>query len=155
MILIVEDNPVNAEMVRLSLEREQYETILAHDGEEAMALLEANPGVDLIITDVMMPNVGGLEMVERVRQRPEWKTLPEGVSLAGVRGFDDKGRPKEWPMRLSVAHWAALITDAAPGQYEVRCRTIDANGYAQPMPRPFPKSGRNNIQSVAIEVIAS
>ena len=81
-----------------------------------------------------------------------WKTLPEGVSLGGVRGFDDNGRPKEWPMRLSVAHWAALITDVAPGQYELRCRTIDANGSAQPMPRPFPKSGRNNIQSAAVEV---
>lgn len=82
MILIVEDNPVNAEMVRLSLERERYETILAHDGEEALALLEQHPGVDLIITDVMMPNVGGLEMLERVRQRPEWKMLPVVVATS-------------------------------------------------------------------------
>jgi CheY-like chemotaxis protein len=82
MILIVEDNPVNAEMVRLSLERERYETILAHDGEEALTLLEQNPGVDLIITDVMMPNVGGLEMLERVRQRPEWKMLPVVVATS-------------------------------------------------------------------------
>ena len=82
MILIVEDNPVNAEMVRLSLEREHYATMLAHDGEEAMALLEEHPGVDLIITDVMMPNVGGLEMLERVRQRPEWKTLPVVVATS-------------------------------------------------------------------------
>ena len=82
MILIVEDNPVNAEMVRLSLEREHYETIWAHDGEEAMALLADHPGVDLIITDVMMPNVGGLEMLERVRQRPEWKTLPVVVATS-------------------------------------------------------------------------
>ncbi len=82
MILIVEDNPVNAEMVRLSLEREHYATLLAHDGEEAMALLEQNRGVDLIITDVMMPNVGGLEMLERVRQRPEWRTLPVVVATS-------------------------------------------------------------------------
>ncbi len=82
MILIVEDNPVNAEMVRLSLERERYETVLAHDGEEALALLEQHPGVDLIITDVMMPNVGGLEMLERVRQRPEWKMLPVVVATS-------------------------------------------------------------------------
>ena len=82
MILIVEDNPVNAEMVRLSLERERYETLLAHDGEEALTLLEQHPGVDLIITDVMMPNVGGLEMLERVRQRPEWKLLPVVVATS-------------------------------------------------------------------------
>lgn len=82
MILIVEDNPVNAEMVRLTLEREQYETLLAHDGEEALALLEDHPGADLVITDVMMPNVGGLEMVERLRQRPEWRMLPVVVATS-------------------------------------------------------------------------
>ena len=39
-ILIVEDNPVNADMVRLSLAKEQYETVLAVDGAEALAKLE-------------------------------------------------------------------------------------------------------------------
>lgn len=81
-ILIVEDNPVNAEMVRLSLEREHYETVLAPDGEEALTLLEQHPDVALVITDVMMPNIGGLEMVERIRQRPEWKTLPVVVATS-------------------------------------------------------------------------
>jgi len=81
-ILIVEDNSVNAEMVRLSLEKEQYETVLALDGEEALAKLEAHPEIDLVITDVMMPNVGGLEMLERIRQRPEWKTLPVVVATS-------------------------------------------------------------------------
>ncbi len=81
-ILIVEDNPVNAEMVRLSLEKEHYDTVLAPDGEQAIAMLEEHPDVDLVITDVMMPNVGGLEMVERVRQRPEWKTLPVVVATS-------------------------------------------------------------------------
>jgi CheY-like chemotaxis protein len=81
-ILIVEDNPVNAEMVRLSLEKEQYETVLALDGAEALARLEEHPEIDLVITDVMMPNVGGLEMLERVRQRPEWKTLPVVVATS-------------------------------------------------------------------------
>jgi CheY-like chemotaxis protein len=75
-ILIVEDNPVNAEMVRLSLEKEHYEAVMALDGEEAIVQLDAHPDVDLVITDVMMPNVTGLEMLQRIRQRPEWKTLP-------------------------------------------------------------------------------
>ena len=81
-ILIVEDNPVNAEMVRLSLEKEQYETVLAVDGAEALAKLEEHPEIDLVITDVMMPNVGGLEMLERIRQRPEWRMLPVVVATS-------------------------------------------------------------------------
>ncbi len=81
-ILIVEDNPVNAEMVRLSLEKEHYETVLALDGAEAIVRLEEHPEIDLVITDVMMPNVGGLEMLERIRQRPEWRMLPVVVATS-------------------------------------------------------------------------
>jgi len=81
-ILIVEDNPVNAEMVRLALEKEHYATVWAHDGEEALAILEIQPDIDLVITDVMMPNVTGLEMLERIRQRAEWKTLPVVVATS-------------------------------------------------------------------------
>src|SRR5689334_12638613 len=75
-ILIVEDNPVNAEMIRHTLEKDGYEPVLAEDGESALAQLEAHPDVELVITDVMMPNVDGLEMLGRMRKRPEFKTLP-------------------------------------------------------------------------------
>lgn len=64
------------------------------------------------------------------------------------------GKPQQWPMRYTIAHWAALVKNVMPGKYQLRCRTIDANGVAQPMPRPFPKSGRNNIQQVTVEVEA-
>jgi hypothetical protein len=60
------------------------------------------------------------------------------------------GKPHQWPMRNTIVHWAALITAASPGKYDLRCRTIDANGIAQPMPRPFPKSGHNAIRKVRI-----
>lgn len=81
-ILVVEDNPVNAEMVRLSLEKEHYDVVLARDGEEALTMLTEHPEVNLVITDVMMPNVGGLEMLQRIRRRPEWKTLPVVVATS-------------------------------------------------------------------------
>lgn len=81
-ILIVEDNPVNAEMIRLTLEKEHYEVVLASNGAEALAQLEAHPDVDLLVTDVMMPNMGGLEMLAHVRQRPEYKTLPVIVATS-------------------------------------------------------------------------
>jgi DMSO/TMAO reductase YedYZ molybdopterin-dependent catalytic subunit len=68
-------------------------------------------------------------------------------------GFDPKtGQPKTWPMRLAKAHWAALLPGVPAGKYTLRCRTIDANGIAQPMPRPFRKSGRAKIEEVPISV---
>jgi Oxidoreductase molybdopterin binding domain len=79
--------------------------------------------------------------------------LSDGKLPADVLGFDGAThQPKSWPMRYALAHWAALIPPPSPGKYQIRCRTIDANGVAQPMPRPFAKSGRNSIQQVELTV---
>ncbi|MCI0704509.1 MAG: molybdopterin-dependent oxidoreductase [Planctomycetia bacterium] len=67
-------------------------------------------------------------------------------------GFDATGKPKTWPMRLAKAHWAALLPGLPAGEYTFRCRTIDAKGAAQPMPRPFKKSGRCDIEWVKFTV---
>ena len=81
--------------------------------------------------------------------------LPDGELPDSVRGFDPASkRPLHWPMRLSKAHWAKLLPGLPPGEYTFRCRTLDENGIAQPLPRPFDKSGRNSIERVSIEVIA-
>jgi DMSO/TMAO reductase YedYZ molybdopterin-dependent catalytic subunit len=64
----------------------------------------------------------------------------------------DSGKPHRWPIPDTIVHWAALIKVDKPGQYDLRCRTIDANSVAQPMPRPFPKSGNNTIRRVKITV---
>ncbi len=70
-----------------------------------------------------------------------------------VIGFDAKThRPKEWPMLFGMAHWAAALPGLPAGEYTLRARTIDAKGQAQPMPRPFPKSGRNFIEERTIRV---
>ncbi len=78
--------------------------------------------------------------------------LPDGRLPAVPQQFDAQGRPLSWPMRYAIAHWAALLTVPAAGQYELCCRSIDANGIAQPLPRPLPKSGRNEIQRVPLTV---
>jgi DMSO/TMAO reductase YedYZ molybdopterin-dependent catalytic subunit len=82
-----------------------------------------------------------------------WGALPDDAVLAGTIGFDAASkRPHTWPMRYALAHWAVRLRGVAPGQYDLRCRTIDSNGIAQPMPRPFPKSGHNAIQQVSLTV---
>ncbi len=79
--------------------------------------------------------------------------LPDDKLPDHLHGFDaTTKRPKTWPMLLSMIHWAAALPALKPGSYILRARTIDANGIAQPMPRPFPKSGRNFIEERAITV---
>jgi DMSO/TMAO reductase YedYZ molybdopterin-dependent catalytic subunit len=81
-------------------------------------------------------------------------SLPGDAIPKDTLGFDAAGKPKTWPMRLAKAHWAALIPGLPAGDYTLRCRTVDANGQPQPMPRPFKKSGRCDIESVKITVMA-
>ena len=79
--------------------------------------------------------------------------LPNGKLPPIPRQFDAAtGKPHRWPLPNTTVHWATLLTASRPGKYDLRCRTIDANGIAQPMPRPFPKSGHNVIQRVQVIV---
>ncbi len=79
--------------------------------------------------------------------------LPDGKLPAAPRQFDATGKPIEWPMRNSIVHWAALLEEVPVGKYLLRCRTIDSSGIAQPLPRPFRKSGRNEIERVPLEIV--
>lgn len=85
----------------------------------------------------------------------EWGgDLPGGKIPDGTLRFDAAGQPKTWPMRLAKVHWATLLPGMPEGKYTLRCRTIDEKGTAQPMPRPFRKSGHAAIEQVSIEVKA-
>jgi len=80
-------------------------------------------------------------------------SLPDGVMPKDVWGFSAEGKPKEWPMRFSVAPWSVTLKNLKPGAYEFRARTVDLNDFAQPEPRPYLKSGQNAIQYRAIVVM--
>jgi len=67
-------------------------------------------------------------------------------------GFTATGQPKSWPMRLGKSHWAALLPGLPAGDYTLRSRTIDEKGIAQPLPRPFRKSGHAAIEEVSLRV---
>ena len=64
----------------------------------------------------------------------------------------ETGQPKSWPIRCSIAHWSAVLPGVPAGEYTFRSRTIDANGIAQPLPRPFRKSGHAAIERLSIVV---
>lgn len=62
------------------------------------------------------------------------------------------GTPLQWPLRYAIVHWAALLPGLPAGVYDLCCRTIDANGIAQPMPRTLPRTGFNALHIVALVV---
>jgi DMSO/TMAO reductase YedYZ molybdopterin-dependent catalytic subunit len=93
----------------------------------------------------------------RIQPPPnDWRdVLPAGVRPGEVWGFDpNTGRPREWPMRFGWALWSATLRGLGPGNYEFRARTVDMNDFAQPEPRPYLKSGRNEIECRVFSVRA-
>jgi DNA-binding NtrC family response regulator len=72
-VLIVEDQASAAEYLRLLLDQEGYVPQIARDGVEAMVALERER-YDLVITDVKMPNMNGIELLARVKER--WREIP-------------------------------------------------------------------------------
>jgi hypothetical protein len=77
--------------------------------------------------------------------------LPNDSIPAGTHGLDGQ-TPVTWPLRLTKVHWAALLPGLPAGEYTLRSRTIDEKDHAQPMPRPFRKSGHAAIEAVRFEV---
>lgn len=81
-----------------------------------------------------------------------WTGLMGETILPGTHGFDATGKPQSWPMRLTNAHWATVLPGVPAGEYTFRCRTVDAQGIAQPLPRPFRNSGHAKIETVTVSV---
>jgi hypothetical protein len=80
--------------------------------------------------------------------------LPDDAVPKDTMGFGGAGRPRAWPLRLGKVHWATLLPGLPAGEYTLRCRTVDEKGVAQPMPRPFLKSGHSAIEEVKVVVKA-
>ncbi len=74
-IVIAEDEAAVSELLRYNLEAEGYEAAIAHDGEEAMLLINERVP-DLILLDWMLPKVSGIEICRRVRARQTTANLP-------------------------------------------------------------------------------
>ena len=91
--LTVDDSKTMREMVAFTLEGAGYDVIKACDGVDALNVLDGK-SVDLIITDVNMPNMDGLTLVKELRARSEFRAVPililttEGGSDMKQRGRD-------------------------------------------------------------------
>ncbi|HJQ37561.1 MAG TPA: response regulator [Thermoanaerobaculia bacterium] len=82
-VLLVDDNPLDLELLDAHLSGEGYALDRAGDGLAAFELLEANPSrFDVVLVDRHMPRMGGLELLERLKQNPELKSIPVIVQTA-------------------------------------------------------------------------
>ncbi|MFO7828285.1 MAG: response regulator transcription factor [Bacteroidales bacterium] len=82
-ILVAEDNRLILETVARSLSREGYDIIKADDGKDCMAKMTGNQ-IDLIITDLYMPNLNGLELISLLHKDINFRTPIMVLSVAGA-----------------------------------------------------------------------
>jgi two-component system chemotaxis response regulator CheY len=75
-ILIVDDSAAIRQSISFILQQEGYETIEAQDGLDGLSVAGSLQGVDLIITDVNMPNLDGIGFIRKLRELPAYKFTP-------------------------------------------------------------------------------
>jgi two-component system chemotaxis response regulator CheY len=74
-ILIVDDDPSTRFVLRLVLEREGYKVMEAGNGAAALEMIRPDPLPDIVMTDLMMPVMTGIELIRRLRSEPRTATL--------------------------------------------------------------------------------
>ena len=90
-ILLVEDEAATRDAIQRSLTRAGYKVLLAANGVEALTIAHSNPkAIDLVLSDSMMPEMGGLELVTRLR-----KTRPD-MSFLMMSGYTEQASPERF-----------------------------------------------------------
>jgi len=143
-ILIVDDEKDIVDLVAYNLEKEGYETLKALDGEKALQLIRTkNP--DLVILDLMLPGIQGLEVCKRIRKVPETAAIPiimltaKGEEIDKVLGLEvgaDDYITKPFSVKELMARVKALLRRAdvrkAPDKadaFEFKGLRIDLKSY--------------------------
>lgn len=120
-ILIVEDNPMNMELTLDLLEFYGYDVIQAEDGIKALERL-AEDKFDLILLDMQLPKMDGLEVLERIKKNPATAAIPViAVTAHAMKGseeyFMEMGCVDYISKPIDIHKFRALI-DKYIGEYQ-------------------------------------
>src|SRR5688500_15785446 len=75
-VLVADDEPHIGRIIKMKLEQGPFRVTLAYDGREALELLEREGDVGLLLLDLMMPQLSGLDVLARIRADERWRDLP-------------------------------------------------------------------------------
>ena len=89
-VLIVEDNPMNMRLIEMILKSDSYLLLKARDGEEALAIA-AIDHPDLVLMDIRLPRLSGLEVARRLRRKAQFSHIPIiALTAHAMKGDEEK-----------------------------------------------------------------
>jgi CheY-like chemotaxis protein len=91
MVLVVDDDARNIFALSSVLERRGMTVLTAGNGHEAIATLDATPGVAIVLMDIMMPGMDGYQTMQAIRKKPELRRLPiVALTAKAMKGDREK-----------------------------------------------------------------
>ena len=75
-MLVADDEPHIGRIIKMKLEQGPFRVTLAYDGREALETLERESDVDLVLLDLMMPHLSGLDVLGAMRADDRWRDIP-------------------------------------------------------------------------------
>ena len=122
-VLVVEDEPALADLLKYNLEKEGYRVSVANDGEEALVVADES-APDLVVLDWMLPKAPGIEVCRRLRARQDTRNTPivmltarteEGDRIRGLDVGADDYLTKPFSMNELLARLRAVMRRIRPG----------------------------------------
>lgn len=146
-ILVVDDDPHVIDVLRQWFDKEGCDTVVAQNGEEAFRILDEPPGVDIVLTDFMMPELNGIELVRRLNATN--KLLDTKVVVMSNNA--DPGFRKR-AMEFGASAYL-MKTDGARSiaQYVVR---MIQDAQRQQLPRPNPSATPIEVATMQRSLLA-
>jgi len=82
-ILVADDEPHIGRIIKMKLEQGPFRVSLAYDGQEALDFVNSGEQLDLVLLDLMMPKLSGLDVLRRIREQEKFRSLPCIILTAG------------------------------------------------------------------------
>jgi len=92
-ILVADDEAHIGRIIKIKMEQGPFRVTLAFDGQEAVDVLEQEERIDLVVLDLMMPRLSGLDVLDRIRASERWKDIPCIIlTAAGEEDYERDAR---------------------------------------------------------------
>ncbi|MBD3380185.1 MAG: response regulator [Candidatus Omnitrophica bacterium] len=158
MILVVEDDKNISKLVRYNLEKEGYSCRVAPSGEEALDIMKKEK-IDLVLLDIMLPGMDGLEVCRTLKQQQKTASIPvlmltaKGEEVDRVVGFElgaDDYVVKPFSTRELLLRIKAILKRGS-GAPEKKAETLIAGDIVIDIPRHRVTAGKKDIDLTPME----